>query len=154
MSSSRSASCSFGLVVAAALLVSGSARTDQKIARAGVPAPVLAAFGKAYPKATVRSYEFDRVNGVTIYQIESVEGGLAREATYKPDGTAIEIREAVPPRALPPSVTKVVDTLKPKATIRRAQRVTRGDWVQYQVSLLQGTKKSRLVCDATGTSTR
>ena len=150
MSIRTAASFTLGLTVVATLLTSGSACADRKLTRAQVPAPVLAAFEKAYPKATVRGYEMDQEDGTTLYEIASVEGGKTREVSYRPDGSVSEVEEAMAPGALPAGVVQAVGALIPKATIRRAERVTRGDVIQYEVGLLQGTKKSERVFDATG----
>ena len=62
-----------------------------------LPAPVTAAFKKAYPKATIRGTAKETENGKTVYEVESVENGKARDFMYAADGTVLEIEEETQP---------------------------------------------------------
>jgi hypothetical protein len=58
---------------------------EEQIARADVPAPVLAAIKKDYPTATIASYERKMESGATSYEIQ-FKGAKAETAEYSPDG--------------------------------------------------------------------
>ena len=107
-----------------------------------LPAPVAAAFKKAYPKATIRGTAKETENGNTVYEVESVEDGKARDFMYAADGTVLEIEEELSPADLPAPVMASLKKLYPKATIAVAERLTRGTAVQYELQIKGAAKKS------------
>jgi len=107
-----------------------------------LPAPVTAAFKKAYPKATIRGTSKETENGKTVYEVESVENGMARDLIYAADGTVMETEEAMSPADLPPAVTAALKKLYPKATIAVAEKQTKGTMVQYELQVKGAAKKS------------
>lgn len=139
-----------GLGFVAILMACTTAHADQKLIRSQVPRAVLVAFARAYPRATVRGYGLERENGLKFYEIESVEGGSTRDILYRPDGAVAEIEEEVASGALPAGAARAIEALKPRATIRKIERVVRGDTARYEVHLLQGKKKSTRVFDSAG----
>src|SRR2546426_12370159 len=90
-----------GVVLTLVLGLHAPASADQTIPRGRVPAPVLAAFAKAWPKATAREYAREVEGGQTFYEIESVEDSVTRDVLLKPDGTIVETEMQVPVSALP-----------------------------------------------------
>lgn len=59
---------------------------EEQIAAADVPAPVLAAIKKDYPKATIARYERKMESGATSYEV-LIKGAKAETAEYSPDGS-------------------------------------------------------------------
>lgn len=107
-----------------------------------LPAPVTAAFKKAYPRATIRGTAKETENGKTVYEVESVENGKARDFMYAADGAVLEIEEELNPADLPAPVTASLKKLYPKATIAVAEKQTRGTMVQYELQIKGAAKKS------------
>ena len=107
-----------------------------------LPAPVTAAFRKAYPQATIRGTSKETENGKTVYEVESVENGKARDLIYAADGAVIEIEEEMNPADLPAPVTAALTKLYPKAIVAVAERQTRGTMVQYELQIKGAAKKS------------
>ncbi len=107
-----------------------------------LPAPVTAAFKKAYPGATIRGTAKETENGKTVYEVESVENGKARDLMYAAEGAALEIEEELDPADLPAPVTASLKKLYPKATIAVAERLTKGTAVQYELQIKGAAKKS------------
>jgi hypothetical protein len=107
-----------------------------------LPAPVTAAFKKTYPNATIRGTAKETEGGKTVYEVESVENGRARDLIYAADGTVTEIEEEMNPADLPAPVSAGVKKLYPTATIAVAERLTRGTTVQYELQLEGAAKKS------------
>ena len=58
---------------------------EEQIAAADVPAPVLAALKRDYPKATVTRYERAMESGATSYEMQ-LKGVKDKSAEYTPDG--------------------------------------------------------------------
>ena len=107
-----------------------------------LPAPVTAAFKKAYPAATIRGTSKETENGKTVYEVESVENGKARDLIYAADGAVMELEEEMNPADLPAPVTAALKKLYPKATVAVAERQTRGAMVQYELQIKGAAKKS------------
>jgi uncharacterized membrane protein YkoI len=107
-----------------------------------LPAPVTAAFKKAYPKATIRGTAKETENGKTVYEVESVENGKARDFMYAADGTVLEIEEEMNPADLPAPVTASLKRLYPKATIAVAERLSKGTAVQFELQIKGAAKKA------------
>ena len=81
------------LVLAAAMAIVLVAHADQRLTRAKVPTPVLAAFARAYPRAVIRGYNSEIEAGVKRYEIESLDAHKTRDVLYKADGTVAEVEE-------------------------------------------------------------
>lgn len=140
-----------GAGTAATLAVASSARADveTKVPRSEVPAPVLAAFEKAYPAAKATAFAREEKGGKTYFEIESREGKVARDLLLAPDGTLVEVEEGIPVADLPQPVRDAVRALGPKVSVRSAERVTRGSTVSYSVTL-SGAKERGMSFDAAG----
>jgi hypothetical protein len=136
-----------------ATLALPAAAKERKLSRAQVPSPVLTAFEKAYPKAKALSFAEEDKDGKACYEIESHDGPTRRDLLYAADGTILEIEETVPPAELPAAVRDAVAKQAPKATIKRAEKVTRGDTVRFEIELgtKATTKTKELVFDVNGT---
>jgi uncharacterized membrane protein YkoI len=107
-----------------------------------LPAPVTAAFTKAYPGAKIRGTSKETEKGKTVYEVESVENGKARDLIYSADGSVIEIEEEMNPADLPVPVTASLKKLYPTATVAVAEKQTRGATVQYELRIKGAAKKS------------
>jgi hypothetical protein len=127
---------------------------EKKIAKKGLPAPVLAAFRKAYPKATIKGASIEVEEGKTYYEIESLDGKVKRDLLYLADGTVAEIEENVAPDDLPPPVKAAVIDKYPKGNIEKSEKVTRGAVVVYDVVVKSGKTTVEMSIDPTGKVTR
>jgi hypothetical protein len=107
-----------------------------------LPAAVKAAFQKTYPKATIKGTAKETENGKTVYEVESVDQGLNRDLIYNADGTVVEIEEQINTADLPATVSAALKKLYPQATITKAERLTRDQAVQYEMSLKGAPKAS------------
>ena len=123
---------------------------DKKLEKKDMPAPVLAAFEKAYPSATVKGYGKEVEKGKTYYEIESVDGGRTLDVSYLPDGTVAEIEKGVTEGNLPAPVKDAVAKKHPDGKIEKAEKTTRGAVVQYDVKIATGKTKVEMSIDPTG----
>ena len=112
-----------------------------------LPAAVTAAFKQACPNATIRGTSKETEGGKTVYEVESVENGRARDFIYRADGTMVEAEEEMNPADLPAPVTAGVKKLYPTATIAVAEKMTRGTTVQYELQT-QGRREEERSLDA------
>jgi hypothetical protein len=140
------------LTLVALLAAAGSARAQEtKIARKDVPAAVIAAFEKTYPKATIRGYAKEVEKGQEVYEIESVEGKMTRDINYSADGKALEIEESVEAGELPVAVRQALEQRHPKANIVKAEKLTKGAVVGYELKVkTTDGRKATVTFDANG----
>lgn len=137
--------------VAAVIAVAPFARADseRKVPRTEVPAPVLAAFEKAYPAAKATAFAREEKEGKTFYEIESRDGDVSRDLLFAPDGTLAEAEEKIPTGELPQPVRDAIRALGPKVTVRSAEKVTRGGTVSYSVTV-SGAMTKEMAFDPSG----
>jgi len=149
------------LVVAAAIgsavLIAGQSpkptpaakTTGAKAPEHALPAAVEAAFRKAYPNATIKNVSKEKVNGQDEYEIESLDGGLARDLNYKADGTLILYEEQITEAMVPAAVVSAIKTRYPKATFTRTEKLFKDGTVTYEIGL-KGAKVSEAILTADG----
>ena len=135
-----------GLLLAS---VSGFAQ-ESKIKEKDMPPAVIAAFKSAYPNATVRGYAKEREKGKLFYEIESKDGATMRDLLYNPDGTVAEIEETIAATDLPAEAQQLIKSKYPKGVVSRAEKVTEGNTIKYEVSIRNGKKRNGLAFDANG----
>ena len=139
------------LAALAVLVLAFSATAqEQKITARDVPAAIITAFKTAYPNATIRGYAKEKENGKLHYEIESVDGGTARDLLYNPDGTLAETEETIAAGDLPANALQAIQAQYPRAVVTSAERNTAGEKVTYEVSARQGKRRISLEFDASG----
>jgi len=112
-------------------------------AKVQLPAAITDAFQKAYPNAKITGTSKETENGKTVYEVESVDQGLNRDLIYNPDGTVVEMEEQMKPADLPAPVSDALKNLYPKAAITKAEKLTRGQTLQYELAL-KGAPKNEV----------
>ena len=142
------------MIFAIASLVGASilaqAQESIKVAKKDVPEAVLSAFSKAYPKGIIKTYSREMRDGKICYEIESKDRHTKRDIIYAANGDVMEIEEALKPNELPQVVTAAITKAHPKGKIIAAERLTRGDVVQYESTIKDGGKKIDLVFSDAG----
>ena len=113
----------------------GSSAANPHDAGAKLPAVVLSAFRQAHPTAVITNVEKEREHGHTVWEVESLDAGLGPDLLYDASGTVTELEEEIPVAQLPALVSGAVATTYPKATITKAEKVTRGQIVTYELSM-------------------
>lgn len=131
-------------------LVALSLAQEQSITRKGVPPAVLAAFAKAYPKATIKGYSKETEKAQTVYEIESVEGKTTRDVTYSADGKLISVEETLDTSEVPPGVKAALEKKFPGGKILKAEKVTKGTLVGYELQVKHKGKRIEIIFDAAG----
>lgn len=106
-------------------LLAASARADD-IPRSAVPAEVLQAAEKLYPKAAYLSAELDHENGQTRYELDLLQRGNRLEATFLPTGKFIRSEERLPSKQVPAAIRQTVLQKYPGAVITEAERIVTG----------------------------
>lgn len=121
----------------------------QKLPATQVPAPVQAAFTKAFPNAMDVEWKLSGVQ----YKVE-FETGLFftdHEAWYDAAGKLIRHEEEVSSSDLPAAVTSAIASEFPGYRIDDTERITLGNEVSYVVELkMKGYQEWKVAYDANG----
>jgi len=122
----------------------------KEITRKDVPAAVLAAFEKAYPKATIKRFSKEMEKGQTVYELETIEGKTTRDSIYSADGKMLILEESVNLSDLPPAVKAALDKKHPGAKILRSEKVIKGNVTGYEFLVEHMGKTAEAVFDPQG----
>jgi hypothetical protein len=128
----------------------GAEVQEAKVDLSALPEAVLSAFKTAYPDAVIKGASQETEQGVTYYEVESVEGTLHRDLLYAADGKAVEIEESMATTDMPAAVQETLAKEYPEAKVLKSEKLTKGDIVQYEMQIQVGEKTIELTIDPTG----
>jgi hypothetical protein len=115
-----------------------------------LPAAVLTAFQKSYPKAEISGVSEETDSTTTLFEIESVEGTAKRTIIFTADGKLSAVEEVIATKDLPQAAQQGLATKYPKAEIMMAERVTTEGIVTYEALIATGNDVTEIVFDHTG----
>lgn len=130
-----------GVLTVFAASVALVAAAGQGTAKSKLPEAVTKAFKAAYPEAVIKGTSKESENGKTVYEVESVDKGLNRDLVYAADGSVLECEEQITQADIPAPVAAALKQAYPKATITKAERTTRGQVSQYDLTLKGAPKR-------------
>jgi hypothetical protein len=137
----------FVIAVIAGLSVNAIAQEDKEMTKKDLPPAVLQAFEKAFPKAVITGVGKE---DNTEFEIESQDGNIQRNLVYHADGTLVETEEACDAKALPDAIQKTIAKEYPKGEIEKAEKITRGSVVEYEIKVEIGEQINEVVIDPAG----
>ena len=123
---------------------------ERKLTTKQLPSAVVSAFQKAYPKATIKGVAEEKKDGKIYFEIESMDGKTSRDLLYQADGTISEIEEGIALTELPEAAKSAVLTKYPKGKLIKAEKVTKGSQVSYDIDVQTGKRKFEVDVDANG----
>ncbi len=115
-----------------------------------LPEAVRNAFQTSYPDAVIKGASQETENGVTVYEVESVDGKMNRDLLYTADGKAVEIEESVAPGALPPAVLQTLAVSYPGYRILKAEDVKKDGRKLFELRIQVKDKKTTVTIDPQG----
>ena len=107
-----------------------------------LPTPVLTAFEKAYPTATISEVSTERNGSALAFRVDSVDKGRRRVIVYTATGSVLETSEQVEEKDLPKPVLDAVHS-HPKAVYVKGMKITKSITTYYQLTL-RGTRKTTM----------
>ncbi len=138
-----------GLVLGLALAGFAAAQDkpkDKAVDLKILPTAVLKAFKASYPNAVIKGASKEVENGVTQYEVESVDGKLNRDLLYLADGNVVEIEETTAPENLPALVKQTLAKDYAGAKVLKAEILTKDGAKMFELSLeLKGKKISATI---------
>jgi hypothetical protein len=115
-----------------------------------LPPTIKTAFEAAYPKATIKNVSTEKEDGETRYEVESIDGAMARDLIYRADGTVVEMEEGLTETDLPQPVRDAVAAKYPQGKILKAEKLTRGTTVSYELQVKAGGRTHEVSLDPAG----
>ena len=132
----------------AALSVFGVAAAEKKIQMKDLPPAVQKAVQEETRGAKIVGVVKEAENGKTMYEVETMVNGHARDLIFDAAGHLDVAEETVDVATLPAAVKAAFEA---RGTILRAETVTKkGMKVTYEAQVQKGGKKSEVAVDADG----
>jgi len=111
--------------------VTVAAASEKKIPRSALPPAVEKTVQQQAQGATIREFTSETENGKTEYEVEMTVNGHSKDVSIAPDGTVLEVEEAVsfnslrlPPKA-PSSPAPTVQKSAPSSPSQRTVKSSR-----------------------------
>ena len=128
------------------LVPASPARRDEvKVSLDKVPAAVMNAVKRKFPMAKIEGAEKNVEDGKTTFEIGIEQDDRDITVSLKEDGTILEIEKEIAVKDLPTAVKSAIAAKYPRATLKKAEEVTEGDKVTYEVIVVPESKKAREV---------
>jgi uncharacterized membrane protein YkoI len=129
---------------------------DEKIALDKLPKAIKEAVKAKFPGATLVKASKENEDGKTIYEVNLKYKGHTLDVSLSPDGKILEIEKTIAAKDLPKAVTAALEAKYPKATIKKAEEISKGEKVSaYEVLLVTAGKKTmEVVIDPSGKITK
>jgi hypothetical protein len=138
-----------GLALLIAVSVSAQVPNAPQGPARDLPTPVLAAFQKSYPMATIHGVSTERDGNSLAFRVDATDKGLRRVLLYSLTGSVIESSEQVNEKDLPKPVLDAMHSQK-KVAFVKGMKVTRSITTYYELTL-RGTRKTTMVVKPDGT---
>jgi uncharacterized membrane protein YkoI len=142
----------FGVAVALAMaaLATAARADEEKVPLDKLPAAILKAVKDKFPMAELKEASKETEDGKTLYEVSLRHDGHNYDVTLRADATFAEIEKELAAADLPRPVAVAVKAKYPKATLGKAEEVTKGETKTYEVHLKDGDKMREVVLDADG----
>ncbi|MFW9928487.1 MAG: PepSY-like domain-containing protein, partial [Candidatus Thorarchaeota archaeon] len=114
------------------------------------PINAIDSFLKSYPKAEIKGASIEKEHGKVYYEIESMDGPQRRDLLYTKSGKVAEIEETLLKNDIPGFVKSSVRKKYPKGEINRAEKVTSGKKISYELVVENETQTHEVVLDSKG----
>jgi hypothetical protein len=115
------------------------------------PAAVVDAFKKAYPTAQLKNVTSEKEDGKVEYELETVDGTIARNVIYTADGKLVETEDGITATQIPKVVVDAVSKKYPKGTLSKIEKVkSAAGVVSYEMVVTTGGKKATVEVDEKG----
>ncbi|WP_020471925.1 PepSY-like domain-containing protein [Zavarzinella formosa] len=125
-------------LLAGLVLVIGSAAVradEEKVAVKDLPKAIVDAVKAKFPKAELVSGEKEKEDGKTVYEVKIKDGKTELEIKLTEEGKIVELEKEIAVKDLPKAVAEAVEAKYPKATVKEAEEVTKGEKTVYEVTV-------------------
>jgi uncharacterized membrane protein YkoI len=115
---------------------------EVKVPLKDLPKAVKDAIKKQFPKAKAVSASKEFEDKKTLYEVTIKNGDQNVQVTATPEGEIVEVEKEIAAKDLPKAVTTALSEKYPSATIKKAEEVTKGKEMSYEVLLVTKDKKT------------
>jgi uncharacterized membrane protein YkoI len=156
-----------GIAMVGSAIAAGEATSKPSAAPAAskptLPEAVAKAFKAEFPKGEIAKADEEKENGITVYDIEFKEGGLARETDIAADGTILTVAVVVDPNQVPQAAMKAIKAAAEGGAVKQVEKteirceakdgkITRLDKpkTEYEAAMTKGDLSAEVVVDDKG----
>ncbi len=122
----------------------------KKYKESDMPKAVIESFNKLYPNVTVKGYDIETEDGKTFYEVESKDGSVSRDVLFSETGSLVSVEESMNVSDLSSDIVNTINSKYPKYKISKAEKITKGSDVSYEVLIKSNKKKVELVLNSKG----
>lgn len=139
-------------VIIATLCVAAIAfASEKKIPRSALPPAVEKTVQQQTQGAVMKGFTMETENGKVEYEVEMTVNGHSKDVSIAPDGSILEIEQAVTLDSLPPAAKTALLARANGATITSIESVTKnGKIVSYEAHVVSGGKRSEIAVGPNG----
>ena len=131
--------------------VTVAAASEKKIPRSALPPAVEKTVQQQAQGATIREFTSETENGKIEYEVEMTVNGHSKDVSIAPDGTVLEVEEAVSFNSLPPAAKSAILARANGAKVGTVESVTKnGKIVSYEAHVVNAGKKSEIAVGPNG----
>jgi hypothetical protein len=98
----------------------------------------------------IRGLSKEIEKGKTMYEVETMLNGKARDLLIDSAGALVSVEEPVAIDAIPAAAKAAIERLSAGGKIKSVESVTKGQTVSYEAVIVKGLKKSEIVVAADG----
>jgi uncharacterized membrane protein YkoI len=109
--------------LAGTVAIGSAMAADEAKTKPTLPDAVAKAFKTEFPKGEIVKADEEKENGITVYDIEFKEGGVARETDIAADGTILEAATVVDAKAVPAAVLKAITAAAEGGTVGKIEKI-------------------------------
>jgi Putative beta-lactamase-inhibitor-like, PepSY-like len=132
------------------LSINSLSAQEKRIDKKDLPKEALTSFHKNYPNAIIKGASLEKEHGKTYYEIESRDGSHHRDILYTERGKVAELEESLASSDIPDFVKSSVMKKYPSCEINKAEKVTSGNKISYELIVQTGMQKDEVVLDSKG----
>ena len=122
----------------------GARGDEEKISLDKVPAAVLKAVKKKFPKADVKDAVKEVEDGTVTFEIGLKLDGLGIDVALKEDGTILEVEKEIAVADLPKVVVDAATARYPDGEIKKAEEIVKDEKTTYEVTVVHEGKNRQV----------
>jgi hypothetical protein len=115
-----------------------------------LPPAVQKAVAEQTKGSQIKGLSKEVEKGKTMYEVETVLNGKARDLLLDATGALVSVEEPVAIEAIPAAARAAIEKLAAGGNIKSVESVTKGQSVTYEAVIAKGSKKSEVAVGADG----
>jgi uncharacterized membrane protein YkoI len=125
--------------------------SEKKIPRSALPPAVERTVRLQTQGAIIKGFTMETEHGKVEYEVETTVNGHSRDVSIAPDGTVLEVEEAVTMDNLPPAAKSALLAHAKGAQIGKIESITKnGKIVAYEAHVVNAGKRSEILIGSNG----